>query len=246
MAHTLVPKQGPNIPPVAPPRVPPPLPFPLQGSKKFTVKPTKGEPLELAAASGDDAAVWVGAIRALQVALQEEDSKTALLRQLISSEGAVAVAAPHALPPAPPASSLPPAPSAMGPPALSLDSLKAALPLPPAPLPLSGAPVAAPLSPALSPTLGPATSPDGGEEDAKERKDKKDRKDKKEKRDKKEKKDPEEKAKAAMALQRVMRGWKARRLVKGWARVVDDADGDIFWYNAQTKTSSWFPPGRSE
>ena len=47
---------------------------------------------------------------------------------------------------------------------------------------------------------------------------------------------------AATLLQRVERGRRARALVKPWKRVVD-SDGDIFWYNENTQSSSWFPPG---
>ncbi len=48
---------------------------------------------------------------------------------------------------------------------------------------------------------------------------------------------------AALTLQRMVRGFLARRLVRGWVRCVDDADGDIYWYNTRTGASSWFAPG---
>ena len=48
-------------------------------------------------------------------------------------------------------------------------------------------------------------------------------------------------AAAALLFQRLYRGFKARRLVKPWKRVVDG--DDIFWFNAERDESSWYPPG---
>ena len=47
---------------------------------------------------------------------------------------------------------------------------------------------------------------------------------------------------AAHAIQRIVRGRRARALVAGWTRIVDE-DGDIYWYNVITEESSWVPPG---
>ena len=51
---------------------------------------------------------------------------------------------------------------------------------------------------------------------------------------------------AVLVLQRSFRGHKARCTVRGWARVVDPSDGDIYWFNVTTGVSSWFPPGSKE
>ena len=53
-------------------------------------------------------------------------------------------------------------------------------------------------------------------------------------------------SRAALVLQRSFRGHKARRTVRGWARVVDPVDGDIYWFNVASGISSWFPPGVGE
>lgn len=45
----------------------------------------------------------------------------------------------------------------------------------------------------------------------------------------------------AVNTQRLWRGHATRQQLKGWTRVVD-ADGDMFWHNAATGDSVWFPP----
>jgi hypothetical protein len=35
----------------------------------------------------------------------------------------------------------------------------------------------------------------------------------------------------------------ARRIIKGWSRILDD-DGDVFWYHNPSGKSSWYPPGQ--
>jgi WW domain len=49
---------------------------------------------------------------------------------------------------------------------------------------------------------------------------------------------------ASRLLQRVARGFLARRAVRNWQKVVDKEDGDVYWFNAATGVSSWYPPGR--
>ena len=48
---------------------------------------------------------------------------------------------------------------------------------------------------------------------------------------------------AGKTLTRVGRGFLARLMVRGWQKVFDDADGDVFWYHAGRGESSWYPPG---
>ena len=50
---------------------------------------------------------------------------------------------------------------------------------------------------------------------------------------------------AALAIQRVARGFLLRRAVRGWQRIVDKGDGDVYWYHAGRGQSSWVPPGRT-
>lgn len=52
-------------------------------------------------------------------------------------------------------------------------------------------------------------------------------------------KDP--RTRAAVQLQRAVRGHLARRWLAGWTRASDG--GDVFWFHADTGTSSWYPPG---
>ena len=51
---------------------------------------------------------------------------------------------------------------------------------------------------------------------------------------------------AAVMLQKVFRGHQERRLVSNWKRVVDEDDGDIYYFNIKTGTSSWHPPTHPE
>jgi hypothetical protein len=156
--------------------------------------------LELSAATVDDAAIWAGAIRALQVALQEEDSKAALLKSLVAA-------------------------AAMQGPAVATPAAPAGTPL-------------------VSTVVASGTASGGGGEGGMDRKDSTRDMGKKDKKEKK--KGEKEAGKAAALIQRLMRGRLARKVVRGWVRVVDKADGDVYWYNTEKKTSSWFPPGRTE
>jgi ankyrin repeat protein len=54
---------------------------------------------------------------------------------------------------------------------------------------------------------------------------------------------PLDKAKAATRIQSAMRVALARRIIKGWSRILDD-DGDVFWYHNPSGKSSWYPPGQ--
>jgi hypothetical protein len=47
----------------------------------------------------------------------------------------------------------------------------------------------------------------------------------------------------AKVVQRIVRGHRARKLVRGWIRCIDEENGDIYWFNTVTGVSSWFAPG---
>jgi hypothetical protein len=47
---------------------------------------------------------------------------------------------------------------------------------------------------------------------------------------------------AAAMLQRVYKGSKVRRALKGWMKVVDTSDGDVFFRNVHTGELSWELP----
>jgi hypothetical protein len=289
------------------------------GSRKFTVRPRTGDPLELQAAGAEDATAWVAAIKAVMVATQEEDSKEALLRTMMASADGtkqrsrrVALHAAGALPTklshdtrqVGTAPQEPPASHALDEPMPSIADatlrtmsseaqpsaglMPRLVPRPPAAPreqrsatngavvptsptsskasagPLLGrqeevaqatpvrstaeanVPSAIDLSLARVLTLGDAallpwqqnkTKPDELTAALRRRAGTSvsDR-------------PPSvitsafEKEKMSIAIQRVVRGHRARRLLRGWIRCVDDENGDIYWYNTLTGKSSWLAP----
>lgn len=322
------------------------------GSKKFTIRPTKGDPLYFNAASVEDATAWCAAIRAIMVAIQEEESKNALYRQLIAdttspipTSNVSTVSVPARVPTngattVPVTSTVPVVVSSsttVGTGSVTFSTLPSVAAAVTVPLPTSAvttSPVivsTATSSTTTLPTIDREPSTLKLSTDGVEKKEKKEKKSKKEKsresgtaeesnteattstvstttssttstaemvkviKDRQDiekqkttapippsssatppstsptevvvvpepipvpaptvpippvtvtpAKPPMDPKVAISMLQKVVRGYRVRKLVRGWIRVVDKTDGDIYWYHKPTKTSSWFPPGHKE
>ncbi len=194
---------------------------PLQSSRNFSVRPRDGDLLELGAANGEEAVLWVSSLRCLMITCHEADSAAALLR-LCAAGPAVVHAHVEAIPTSRSAVDALPRTSAQERastvsvavvPELTVPPLKTAEPAPPNP------------EKELATTVSEkfkVISLDTRDAVAVVR------------------------VKAATTIQRILRGFLARRLVAGWVRVFDPADGDIYWHHAQRDVSSWFPPGTSQ
>jgi hypothetical protein len=180
-------------------------------ARRFGVKPPSSDALELAAASAEDAALWIAALRATSSLAQEDKATESIAREVLATAE---------LHPRVPMSSEAAAVSTSNPSSAKEVEVQS-LPSVPSAAPSSIASIAS-IASVASTAVMPSTSPAAGTSS-------------------KQGVGTTEKSSAAKMLQRAARGFLARKAVRGWVRIVDD-DGDIYWYNVTTDTSSWVPP----
>lgn len=207
-------------------------------SRRFCVRPEAGDAWEFSAASPEDAALWVATIRAVATQSLETGSRVAQTREVMALEASslpteatlVAAEVPSPEPTVVQVVALPqarPSPTGAANPTATPSSVQGdAATLLTAPIPhtstscqvLSHEPLSATSGTNAATGSAAATRP-GRLWTAEER--------------------------AALTLQRVARGHQTRLKLRGWTRVIAD-DGDIYWYNVESKQSSWFPPASGE